>query len=96
MTLKLKPVMVQLLDKAEDGASLLHEDDSILLQLIIQKYTPETAGLLETESSGWKALLRVLLLRTSICTGHPPPIISVLNQVRMLCMKKNKQVLCIG
>ena len=81
-TQKLLPVMVQLLDKCEDGASVLHEDDSVLLHLIIQKYTPETADLLQAESSGWKALLRVLLLRTSISVEDPPPIISVLNQVR--------------
>ena len=90
-TQKLLPVMVQLLDKCEDGASVLHEDDSILLHLIIQKYTPETADLLEAESSGWKAFLRVLLLRTSISVGDPPPVISVLNQVRMLYMQKNKR-----
>ena len=83
-TQKLLPVMVQLLDKCEDGASVLHEDDGILLHLIIQKYIPETADLLQAESSAWKALVRVLLLRTSISAGDPPPIISVLNQVRML------------
>lgn len=76
---KLLPVMDELLDKCESGM-LLDKDESILLQLIVQKYTSETANLLQAESLHWKTLLRLLLLRTSVCPGHPPPIVTLLGQ----------------
>jgi len=78
------PVLEQLVDKCEDSAAHLEEDESILLQLIMQKYTPATVALLQVDSLCWKLLLRVLLLRTAICPGHPAPIMMALGQVRRL------------
>lgn len=78
------PVLGQLLDQCEDGTSCLNEDESILLQLVVQKYNPATVALLETNSACWKLLIRVLSLRTAVCPGHPAPIMTVLGQVRKL------------
>ena len=77
---KLLPVLVQLLNKCEMD-SVLQEDESILLHLIVEKYTPITAGLLQASSSFWKLLKRVLLQRTIVCTGHPSPMMTALDQV---------------
>ena len=78
------PVLGQLLDKCEDDTSCLNEDESILLQLIVQKYSPATVALVQTNSACWKLLIRVLLLRTAVCPGHPAPIMTALGQVRKL------------
>ncbi|XP_068676688.1 HEAT repeat-containing protein 1-like isoform X1 [Montipora foliosa] len=77
---KLLPVLVQLLNKCEMD-SVLQEDESILLHLIVEKYTPITAGLLQASSSFWKLLKRVLLQRTIVCTGHPSPMMTALGQI---------------
>lgn len=78
------PVLEQLADKCEDSAANLDEDESILLQLIVQKYSPATVALLQVDSLCWKLLLRVLSLRTAVCPGHPAPIMTALGQVRRL------------
>jgi len=78
------PVLEQLVDKCEDSAAHVEEDESILLQLIVQKYSPDTVALLQVDSLCWKLLLRVLLLRTAVCPGHPAPIMTALGQVRIL------------
>lgn len=78
------PVLEQLLNKCEDSSASLNEDESILLQLIVQKYSPATVALLQTDSACWKLLLRVLSLRTSVCPGHSVPIMTALGQVRKL------------
>jgi len=75
------PVLEQLVDKCEDSVANLDEDESILLQLIVQKYSPATVALLQVDSLCWKLLLRVLLLRTAVCPGHPAPIMTALGQV---------------
>ena len=77
----LLPVLEQLIQKCQDSKAPLNEDESILLQLIVQKYTPDTATLLQSNSSCWKVMLRVLALRTTVCTGHPAPMLTVLGQV---------------
>lgn len=76
------PVLGQLLDKCEDNVAHLNEDESILLQLIVQKYSPATVALLQMDSPCWKLLLRVLSLRTAVYPGHPAPIMTALGQVR--------------
>lgn len=76
------PVLEQLVDKCEDSVANLDEDESILLQLIVQKYSPATVALLQVDFLCWKLLLRVLLLRTAVCPGHPAPIMTALGQVR--------------
>lgn len=76
------PVLGQLLDKCEDNVAHLNEDESILLQLIVQKYSPATVALLQMDSPRWKLLLRVLSLRTAVYPGHPAPIMTALGQVR--------------
>ena len=80
---KLLPMLGRLLNKCDDSQSVLNEDDSILLQLITQKYTADTAVLLRAESPSWKTLLRVMSLTTSVFPGHPAPIITALSQVRI-------------
>ncbi|XP_078352830.1 HEAT repeat-containing protein 1-like isoform X2 [Oculina patagonica] len=75
------PVLEQLLDKCEDSMTGLNEDESILLQLIVQKYSPATVALLQTDSACWKLLLRVLSLRTAVCPGHSAPIMTALGQI---------------
>lgn len=77
----LLPLVEKLLDKCEDSKALLHEDESILLQLILQKYTPDTAALLQEESKCWKEMLRVLYLRSAVCPGHPAPMLTMIGQV---------------
>jgi len=76
------PVLEQLVDECEDSVANLDEDESILLQLIVQKYSPATVALLQVDSLCWKLLLRVLSLRTAVCPGHPAPIMTALGQVR--------------
>ena len=78
------PVLEQLVDRCEDEEALLNEDESILLQLIMQKYSPATVSLLQVDSLCWKLLLRVLVLRTTVCPGHPAPIMTAIGQVRKL------------
>lgn len=79
------PVLEQLAEKCEDSAANLHEDESMLLQLIVQMYNPATVvALLQVDSLCWKLLLRVLSLRTAVCPGHPAPIMTALGQVRRL------------
>lgn len=77
----LLPLLETLLQKCSGNASTLTEDESILLQLIVQKYTIHTAALLQLESSPWELLLRIMSLTTSVCPRHPPPIMTVLGQV---------------
>lgn len=77
----LLPLVEKLLDKCEDSKALLHEDESILLQLILQKYTPDTAALLQEESKCWKEMLRVLYLRSAVFPGHPAPMLTMIGQV---------------
>ena len=77
----LLPLVEKLLDKCEDSKALLHEDESILLQLILQKYTPDAAALLQEESKCWKEMLRVLYLRSTVCPGHPAPMLTMIGQV---------------
>ncbi|RMX40131.1 hypothetical protein pdam_00002238 [Pocillopora damicornis] len=77
----LLPLVEKLLDKCEDSKALLHEDESILLQLILQKYTPDTAALLQEESKCWKEMLRVLSLRSAVCPGHPAPMLTMIGQI---------------
>lgn len=81
MMQRLLPVLEQLLDKCQAVASMLHEDESNLLQLIAHKYTPDTAILLQSESPCWTLLLRLLSMRTSVCPGQPSPIMTGLGQV---------------
>ena len=80
----LLPLVEKLLDKCEDSKALLHEDESILLQLILQKYTPDAAALLQEESKCWKEMLRVLYLRSTVCPGHPAPMLTMIGQVSAL------------
>ena len=47
--MKLLPVLEQLLKKCENDSELL-EDEILLLQLIVEKYTPQTANLLQLGS----------------------------------------------
>lgn len=77
----LLPLLEALLQKCNDGMSALTEDESSLLQLIVQKYTIHTATLLQLESSPWVLLLRIMSLTTIVCPRHPPPIMTVLGQV---------------
>lgn len=77
----LLPLLEALLQKCNDGMSALTEDESSLLQLIVQKYTLHTATLLQLESSPWVLLLRIMSLTTIVCPRHPPPIMTVLGQV---------------
>ena len=77
----LLPLVEKLLDKCEDSKALLHEDESILLQLILQKYTPDAAALLQEESKCWKEMLRVFYLRSAVCPGHPAPMLTMIGQV---------------
>ena len=77
----LLPLLEALSQKCNDGMSALTEDESIVLQLIVQKYTTHTAALLQLESSPWELLLRIMSLTTSVCPRHPPPIMAVLGQV---------------
>lgn len=77
----LLPLLEALLQKCNDGMSALSEDESSLLQLIVQKYTIHTATLLQLESSPWVLLLRIMSLTTIVCPRHPPPIMTVLGQV---------------
>ncbi|PFX20859.1 HEAT repeat-containing protein 1 [Stylophora pistillata] len=77
----LLPVVKKLLDKCEDSKALLHEDESTLLQLIVQKYTPDTAALLQIDSKCWKEMLRVLSLRSAVCPGHPAPLFTMIGQI---------------
>lgn len=83
------PVLEQLVDRCEDEVALLNEDESILLQLIMQKYSPATVSLLQVDSLCWKLLLRVLALRTAVCPGHPAPIMTAIGQVRKLHATKD-------
>ena len=76
------PVLEQLLDRRKDSVAHLDEDESMLLQLIVQKYSPATVAMLQIDSLCWKLLLRVLSLRTAVCPGHPAPIMTALGQVR--------------
>lgn len=80
----LLPLVEKLLDKCENSKALLHEDESILLQLILQKCTPDTAALLQEESKCWKEMLRVLYLRSAVCPGHPAPMLTMIGQVSAL------------
>ncbi|KAJ7330602.1 HEAT repeat-containing protein 1 [Desmophyllum pertusum] len=75
------PVLGQLLDKCEDTRPFLNEDESVLLQLIVQKYTPDTVTLLQANPPCWKMLLRVLSLRAAVHSGHPAPIMTALGQI---------------
>lgn len=77
----LLPLLEVLLQKCNDGMSALTEDESSLLQLIVQKYTIHTATLLQLESFPWVLLLRIMSLTTIVCPRHPPPIMTVLGQV---------------
>ena len=77
----LLPLLEALLQKCSDNTSALTEDESFVLQLIVQKYTTHSATLLELESSPWELLLRIMSLTTSVCPRHPPPIMTVLGQV---------------
>lgn len=80
MMMKLLPVLEQLLKKCENDSVLL-KDEILLLQLIVEKYTPQTADQLKLGSPFWEMLERVLQQRTSVCMGHLSPMVSALGQV---------------
>ena len=80
MMMKLLPVLEQLLKKCENDSVLL-KDEILLLQLIVEKYTPQTADLLKLGSPFWEMLERVLQQRTSVCMGHLSPMVTALGQV---------------
>ncbi|XP_029184672.2 HEAT repeat-containing protein 1-like isoform X2 [Acropora millepora] len=80
MVMKLLPVLEQLLKKCEND-SVLHKDEILLLQLIVEKYTPQTADLLKLGSLFWEMLERVLQQRTSVCMGHFSPMVTALGQI---------------
>ena len=78
--MKLLPVLEQLLKKCENDSVLL-KDEILLLQLIVEKYTPQTADLLKLGSPFWEMLEKVLQQRTSVCIGHLSPMVTALGQV---------------
>ena len=77
----LMPLLSDLLDQCGGAGSDFSEDHSIILLLIVKKFTSDTAALLQSGSQPWKVLLRLLTMRKAVYRDHPSPILGVLEQV---------------
>ncbi|KAK3716752.1 hypothetical protein QZH41_018234 [Actinostola sp. cb2023] len=59
----------------------LSADENVCLNLLIKKFSPITAEMLESEPKTCGVLKMVFGLKSSVCSGHHPPVSHLLDQI---------------